>query len=80
MPRVKLDRIANHEEYLVQDATKQLHGRLLAEGIHDTEVASWLGCSSQNVSSHFRNCTFSYRQVLIIEDNLKRKENRNEKR
>ena len=73
MPKVKLDHIANHEEYLVRDAVKALHGKLLAEGIHDTDVAEWLGCSSQNVSNHFRNCTFSYRQVLIIEDNLKRK-------
>ena len=69
MPRVR----QNREDYLVKDAVKKLHGQLLAEGIRDTEVATWLGCSSQNTSSHFRNASFSYKQILIIQDNLKRR-------
>ena len=68
MPRIK----QNRDEYLVRNAVKALHGRLLAEGIHDVDVAQWLNCTSQNVSSHFRNATFSYRQILIIEDHLVR--------
>lgn len=73
MPRVKL----NREENMVRDAVKKIHGQLLAEGIRDTEVAEWLGCTSQNVSSHFRNATFSYRQILVIEDHLKQHAKRN---
>lgn len=66
MPRVKLNRY----EYMVRDRVKALHGRLLAEGIHNTEVARWLDCSSQNVGNHFRKGTFTYKQILIIEDKL----------
>ena len=68
MPRVK----QNRYDYMVKDQVKALHGELLAEGIRDTTVAEWLGCSSQNVGSHFRNGTFSYKQILIIQGELNR--------
>ena len=67
MPRIS----ANRYDYIVRDKVKSLHGQLLAEGIRDTEVAEWLGCTSQNVGNHFRNATFSYKQILVIEDHLK---------
>ncbi len=67
MPRI----LQNKYEYMVRDKVKALHGRLLAERIRDTEVAKWLGCSSQNVGNHFRNATFTYKQILIIEDHIK---------
>ena len=67
MPRIKLKKY----DYMVMDRIKALHGALLAEGIRNPEVASWLGCTSQNVGSHFRNGTFTYKQVLIIEDHLR---------
>lgn len=71
MPRIR----QNKYDYMVLDRVKALHGRLLAEGIRDTEVAEWLGCSSQNVGNHFRHGTFNYKQILIMEDRLqKRKE------
>ena len=73
MPRVKL----NREEYLVRDAVKKLHGQLLAEGIHDVDVAGWLHCTPQNISRHFRNGSFSYRQILIIQARLEEYERAN---
>lgn len=66
MPRV----LQNKYEYMVRDKVKALHGRLLAEGVRDTEVARWLGCTSQNVGNHFRNASFTYKQILIIQDHL----------
>lgn len=68
MPRVK----TKEYDYLVKDRIKALHSELLAEGIRDTDVAEWLDCTSQNVSAHFRQASFSFRQVLIIEDHLKK--------
>ena len=68
MPRVH----QNQYDYLVKDRIKALHGELLAEGIRDTEVAKWLNCTSQNVSAHFKRASFSFRQILIIEDHLKK--------
>lgn len=67
MPRIR----QNKYDYMVLDRVKDLHGRLLAEGIRDTEVAEWLGCTSQNVGAHFRNATFNYKQILIMEELLK---------
>lgn len=66
MPRVKLNKI----DYLVRDRIKNLHGRLLAQGLKNVDVAKWLGCSPQNVGYHFRHGTFSYRQIVTIEEHL----------
>lgn len=68
MPRIR----QNKYDYMVLDQVKALHGELLAEGIRDTEVARWLDCSSQNVGAHFRNGSFSYKQILIIQDHIDR--------
>ena len=66
MPRIK----QNRDEYIVRDELKQLHGQLLAEGIRDVQVGQWLNCSGQNVGKHFKNASFSYKQVRIIQNNL----------
>lgn len=67
MPRIYERRF----EYAAEDEIRNLHGQLLAEGIHDAEVAEWLGCSPQNVSRHFREASFSFRQVVVIRGRLK---------
>lgn len=67
MPRIRENRF----DYMVRDRVKQLHGELLAEGIRDVEVARWLNCSSQNASAHFRNASFTYKQILIIRERLR---------
>lgn len=66
MPRIR----ANRYDYMTADKVRRLHGELLAEGIRDTEVAEWLGCTSQNVGSHFKRGTFSLKQYIIMMDKL----------
>lgn len=66
MPKVYLteaDRLCDRE-------LKKLHGALLAEGITNKVIATWLGCSSQNVGQLWKNQSFSFKQILIIKDNL----------
>lgn len=72
MPRVR----SKEYDYLVKDRIKALHGELLAEGVHNVEIASWLGCTPQNVGAHFKHGSFSFKQILIIEDHLKKLQDR----
>jgi len=68
MPKVYLseaDRLCNKK-------LKQLRGRLAAERITNDQVGEWLNCTGANVAKHFRNGSFSYRQILVIEDRLSR--------
>ena len=66
MPRIK--RAKN--DYMVRDELKQLHGQLLAEGISNKKVGEWLDISGQCVGQHFKNASFSYRQVRVMETGL----------
>lgn len=68
MPKVFLndaDRICSREH-------KKLHGELMAEGVTNRQIASWLNCTAANVGQRWKNCSFSYRQILIMQHELER--------
>lgn len=58
-------------ESLAARELKKLHAELLAEGIRDKTVAEWLNCSPQNIGRHWKNNSFSYAQVLVIQEQLR---------
>ena len=66
MPRIDAYRYRYQAKAMIRD----LHGQLLARGVHDVQVAGWLNCTSQNVGHHFRNGTFTLEQFLTIQGNL----------
>lgn len=68
MPKVYMseaDRLCDRE-------LKRLHGELLAEGIRDKTIALWLGCTAQNVGQLWKNHSFSYKQILVIQKELEK--------
>lgn len=59
-------------DLICERETKKLHGELYAEGIRNKDIAVWLHCSEQNVSQLWKRCSFSYKQILIIQTQLER--------
>ena len=67
MPKIyfsEADRLAEKE-------LTALHAELFAHGIRNKKIAAWLGCSEQNVSQLWKNCSFSFKQILVIKQKLK---------
>ena len=68
MPKVYL----TEADQLVEKELKALHAELIVQGIRNRTIASWLGCSEQNVSQLWKNCSFSFRQIVAIRHELKK--------
>lgn len=68
MPKIYL----SMAEQLAARELKKLHAELLAEGIRDKQIAAWLSCSPQNVGQLWKRASFSYGQILVILEHLRR--------
>ena len=68
MPKVYL----TEGDRLVTRATKELLGKLRAEGITYKTIAEWLDTTPQNVGQHFKKRSFNYKQVLIMQNELEK--------
>lgn len=68
MPKIYLSKA---EQFAAREL-KKLHAELLAEGIRDKTVAEWLGCTPQNIGQLWKRASFSYGQILVILEQLKR--------
>lgn len=69
MPRVNL----NKEKYLISDAHDKLKQECRSFGIPLKIQADACGCTKQNLSSHYKNNTLSYRQYLLIHNLVEEK-------
>lgn len=67
MPKVYL----SEADQLADKELKSLHAELIVQGIRNKKIAEWLGCSEQNVSQLWKNCSFSFKQILVIKQKLK---------
>lgn len=59
-------------EQLAARELKKLHAELLTEGIRDKTIAEWLNCTPQNIGQLWKRSSFSFGQILVIQEHLKR--------
>lgn len=67
MPRVFI----NDADRIVDRELKRLHARVLVAGYKNSDIARWLDCTPQNVGYLWKNNSFSWKQILIIQERLK---------
>lgn len=72
MPKVYL----SAEDRMMDAEARKLRAELLAAGFRNADLAEWLGCSPQNIGYLWKNKSFSWRQILIVQAHLRRYEER----
>ena len=66
MPRVTL----NRRKYKVSDISKWLVGKLYEKGLHQVDIANWIGISQPSLSARLKKGLFTYEELLTIFNKL----------